>query len=511
MSDETKTEDPAEGENTEVSGKFGRTFWMLNCIEMFERLAYFALRVLAPIYIAQASKNPGGLHLKQEQKGWIYGWWFVFQSLLPIVTGGFSDRYGYKKILTLSFTMNITGYLIMAFFHSYYGFFAGVIILATGTALFKPSVQGSLANSLNEKNTSMGWGIFYWVVNVGAVISHYIPGPIVGDKTAGGWRLLFLVCAGFTAVNYLMLLTYKDVSSGAPKTETAWQVLKRTIVNVAEARLIAWLLIMSCFWLMMYQLWDLQPNFIEDWIDSSAIAAYLQSFPEEWHLVEMGDQGVLRVPQQILISLNAISIVALVVPVSWLVRKMRTLSAMLIGMLMATAGLLLAGLTSNVWFLLLGIFGFSLGEMLTGPKKQEYLGIIAPPGKKGMYLGYVNIPVGIGGFFGSIIAGKVYGSYGEKATLSLKYLMSETDFGRGKDWDGKVASLEDSSGVKRTESFAKLQEVLGLDGVATTRLLWKRYRPHLHTWIPFAAIGGVAAIALYIFGRMAKRWKDMNA
>ena len=41
---------------------FSPTFWMLNIIEMWERLAYYVLRPVAPIYIMQATE-PGGLHL----------------------------------------------------------------------------------------------------------------------------------------------------------------------------------------------------------------------------------------------------------------------------------------------------------------------------------------------------------------------------------------------------------------------------------------------------------------
>ena len=58
--------------------------------------------------------------------------------------------------------------------------------------------------------------------------------------------------------------------------------------------------------------------------------------------------------------------------------------------------------------------------------------------------------------------------------------------------------------------MAKLEEVTGLDPTAATQLLWDTYHPH-YIWIPFACIGVVAAIALYIFGNKAKRWSDMNA
>lgn len=487
--------------------KFGRTYWLLNSIEMFERLGYFCLRVMAPIYIMQVGdKNPGGLHLTASHKGWIYAWWAALQSGLPIFTGGVADRYGYKRVLAGSIGLNLTGYLMMAFLHDYYGFFAGVLVLATGTAFFKPSLQGSLAQSLDKENASMGWGIFYWVVNIGSLVAHYIAGPLVGARDAAGWQRLMLAGAVATACNFLLLFTFRDVPSGAPKTDSLWQVAKRTISNIAEKRLLAWLLIMSCFWLMMYQLWDLQPNFIEDWVDSSGLAHYLPAA-----LTEVGDLGTVRVPQQVLISLNSLLIVALVVPVSWLVRHMRTLTAMLLGMMMATGGLLLAGLTSNGWILLAGIACFSLGEMLTGPKKQEYLGLIAPPGKKALYLGYVNIPVGIGLFVGSLMQGRLYGHYGEKATLALKYLLEHTPYGRGRPWDGEIAQLEQAAGVKRIHAFTRLAEVLGVPRAEVNTLLWRTYLPHLRVWIPFALIGGVAAVALYVFGRMARRWKDMDA
>jgi hypothetical protein len=266
---------------------------------------------------------------------------------------------------------------------------------------------------------------------------------------------------------------------------------------------------MSCFWLMMYQLWDLHPNFIADWVDSSSLARFLAPFGHVF--VEPSPTGGLRVPQQILLNINALFIVCFVVPISWAVRRLRTLSCMLIGMGVATVGILVAGLTSSGAVLALGVVFFSVGEMLTGPKKNEYLGLIAPPGKKGLYLGYVNIPVGIGAGVGSWMAGHIYGTYGEKATLALRYLAEKTPFGAGKGWNGSTGSLEATLGVARPDAFAKLQEVTGLDPTAATKLLWDTYDPQFHVWLPFAAVGVVAFVALAVFGQLAKRWKDMNA
>src|SRR5687767_1144460 len=77
---------------------FPRSFWMGCIIEMWERLAYYGVRVVMPIYIAQADE-PGGLHFTQAEKGSIYAWWFIVGSGIPVISGGFADRYGYKKTI----------------------------------------------------------------------------------------------------------------------------------------------------------------------------------------------------------------------------------------------------------------------------------------------------------------------------------------------------------------------------------------------------------------------------
>ena len=519
---------PSDADLAPEPKAFGRTYWMLNSIEAFERLAYFGIRAVVPIYIMQATE-PGGLHLTAVHKGIIYAWWAIFQSWLPMFTGGVADRYGYKRVLACAISTNIVGYLIMAACHSYYGFFAGIIVLAIGTAFFKPALQGSIAQNLNKANASMGWGLFYWVVNIGAVTAPLLATVILGKPhSAEGWRNLFLASAAYTSMNLLLLFTFKDVPSGADKTLSVFSVFWGTLENiwpywfqggkfdygrgipglvvgaaglavlilrpidslgnwqipsgilvlfaglwftlwlkggkfVWQLRLPTFLLIMSCFWMMMYQVWDLHPNFIEDWIDSSSVVRFAGSWcPDSWQ--EYGDRGLIRVPQQILLTLNAFLIVLFVVPVSWLVRRMRTLSAMLIGMSVATGGTLVAGLTGSGWILLLGIVLFSLGEMLTGPKKNQYLGLIAPPGKKGLYLGYVNIPVGVGVGLGSLLAGYVYDNYGEKATLALKHLGTDATLvaraAQAADWSDSLERIPELTGIERNQAFAMAAEDL---------------------------------------------------
>jgi MFS family permease len=489
--------------NWRESLNLGRTFWLLCSMEMWERLAYYGVRVIVPIYIAQADE-PGGLHFTQLEKGTIYFWWAIFQSLLPTFTGGYADRYGYKKTISIAITIKIAGYMLMATQRSFNGFLLGCILLATGTAIFKPGIQGTLAHNIDKSRSSTGWGIFYWLVNVGAAIGP----PLAGMLRKLTWPSVFYGCAAIVSINYLMLFTYKDPETTADTDTNAWQVMVVTLKNLWDARLLTIIAILSGFWLMMYQLWDLHPNFIADWVDSSAIANS-GWFPEAWtHATDRGQQ----VLQENIINLNAVLIVLTLVPISVLVRRMKTLSAMAIGMLIAIAGIVVSG-TNSGYILLVAIALFSLGEMLNGPKKLELFDLIAPPDKKALYLGYVNIPVGVGWALGSKLSGYLYGNFGEKARLSQRYLAEKTDFLQNMGlpaWDGNLDTLEATTFVTRPQAYATLKNYLGKEGTEMTTILWDTYQPQ-QIWYYIACVGAVSVVALFIFiGYTRKTGGSMN-
>src|SRR3989339_1494847 len=154
---------------------FPRALWCANIIELFERWAYYGVRALLSIYIVDTAAK-GGLEFNHLQKGSIYSWWALIQCLLPMFTGGYADRYGYKKTMAVSWVLVIAGYLLMATQRTYWGFFFGCMMLATGTAVFKPGVQGTIAHSLDDKHAAVGWGVFYQMVNIGGFIGPWVAG-----------------------------------------------------------------------------------------------------------------------------------------------------------------------------------------------------------------------------------------------------------------------------------------------------------------------------------------------
>ncbi|HCH63083.1 MAG TPA: hypothetical protein DFR83_09780 [Deltaproteobacteria bacterium] len=485
---------------------FSRVFWIANWMEMLERLAYYGLRTVLPIYMV-LSLEEGGPQFDHVQKGMIYAWWAAVQSGVPVFTGGYADRYGYKITVAISIAIKIAGYLVMAYAvplaasmtdgvsatvpgHSmtFTIFTAGAMLLALGTAVFKPGLQGIIGTQLNKDNASVGWSVFYQLVNVGGFLGPFL----AGWMRLLAWEWVFVSCAIIVALNYIFLFFFPEPEKEAvEQTEGfmgALKVLWQSAIGICEPRLMGFLVIFSGFWAMFHQLFDLLPNYIDDWIDSTMVAdaiarPILGELPAEWG-------GNL--PQEYMINLNAGMCMLLAFIIGYLTGKVRSMTAMISGIIVAAGAIYSLGLTTNGWFILLAIATFSLGELMSSPTKMRYFNNIAPPGKKGLYLGYINATGGIGWALGSVIAGSMYEEGGDKVVLARRYMTQEL---------GQGAEVVEA--MEKTAVLPKLMELTSMDAAGVRELLYTTYDPGF-VWTHFALIGLVSMIGLIIYDRITQ-------
>lgn len=503
---------------------FNRVFWIGNVIEMVERLAYYGLRVVVPLYIV-LSIEEGGPQFSQTQKGSIFAIWAAIQSFVPILTGGYADKFGYKLTVAISTVIKIIGYLAMAYAieiasavsggasdgvagHSttLVCFTAGASLLALGTAVFKPGIQGIVALQLKEANASVGWSVFYQVVNVGGFLGPYLASAM----RLMAWRYVFIACAVIISFNFLLLLTFpepvRETSTADEAAETAEQdnsllvklsrfmkVLWDGVIGVFEPRLAAFMVVFSGFWAMFHQLFDLLPNYISDWVDTSMVtdaivaplfSAFGATIPTEW---------AGQVPPEQMINLNAGMCMLLAFIIGYYTGKVRSMTAMIAGILVAAAAIYSLGLSTNGWTTLICIAAFSIGELMSSPTKMRYFASIAPPGKKATYLGYVNATGGIGWALGSLIAGKMYEEGGDKVVLARRYLVDTL----GQDAT-KIAEMA------KTEVMPHLASATKQTVRAAQDLLYTTYEPNT-IWTHFATIGLVSMGGLILFDLVTRK------
>jgi len=190
-------------------------------------------------------------------------------------SGSFTDNFGYKKSLYTAFTLNIFGYVLMANANSFWAMMLAGIVVGTGTAIFKPPVQGTIASSVNEENSSLGFGFFYWIVNIGGFLAPMMASYLRGNATDGyTWSFVFYGAAIVTAINFIPTIFFYTEPENKNASKSTKKALEDTFTALKDKDFMMFLLIFSGFWLMFMQLWDLLPNFINQWVDSRELAAY---------------------------------------------------------------------------------------------------------------------------------------------------------------------------------------------------------------------------------------------
>jgi hypothetical protein len=191
-----------------------------------------------------------------------------------------------------------------------------------------------------------------------------------------------------------------------------------------------------------------------------------------------------------MINMNPGLIVFTMVGFGYLTSFVRPLTSILIGMGVATAGSLLAGTAVLGWACLAGIAVFSVGEMLSSPKKMEYLATLAKKGQEGVFMGYANMPVAIGWIVGSIYAGSQYETMGDKKNLAKKHL--ETVFNMDKE------VLE---AMPRTELVPTLADKMGGSVMDAQQMLYQTYHPE-QIWWTIGAIGLASIVGMLGYDRL---------
>jgi POT family proton-dependent oligopeptide transporter len=472
-------------------------FWICGGMEMIERLAYYGVKAVAALY-AKDPVSKGGLGLKMSEFGTILMIWALIQSILPVFTGGLSDRYGYKETIFLSTVVKIMGYLVMAFFPSYGGFLGGAVLLATGTAIFKPGIQGTLVKSTTRENSSMAWGVFYQTVNIGGFM-----GPLVaGLMRKMAWQNVFFACAAIICLNFLMLLLYKEPGKEERLERARLEkegklerpnLIKESLQELSKTHVWVYLLIFSGFWFMFNALFDVLPVHIDDWVDTrDVVGSLFGTGGTDSELVKffvvMNEEGTEILPEGML-NLNAGLIMITCFLFAYMSGLMRATTSMVVGTLLATVAIFLSGHSTAGWFSVMAILLFSVGEMLSSPKFSEFIGNFAPSDKKAMYLGFSQIPLAIGWTLEAKLGPWLYEVYASKDRFSREFI-AEKGF----------LSPELIEKIPQGEAFDRAVALSGQEPWAVTQILHQGHDIAM-VWNIMGVVGIISAIGIYVYGK----------
>ncbi len=119
-------------------------------MELFERAAYYGLNSAPAVYLTNSIRN-SRLGFTEPSVGFLQSLVYAFTYIVPIVGGALTDRYGYRRMLPAAFSFLTAGYFISGHVSKYGIIFVSLLLMATGSALFKPIISGTIARSTIEK------------------------------------------------------------------------------------------------------------------------------------------------------------------------------------------------------------------------------------------------------------------------------------------------------------------------------------------------------------------------
>ena len=80
--------------------KYSKAFWTANAAEMLERMAYYAVFIVITLYLSNT------LGFSDIEASLISGLFSGGLYLLPLFTGAFADKIGYRKSIIVAFSLS---------------------------------------------------------------------------------------------------------------------------------------------------------------------------------------------------------------------------------------------------------------------------------------------------------------------------------------------------------------------------------------------------------------------
>jgi len=467
-----------------------------NTLELFERFAWYGMFMVLALYLTN-SQDTGALGFSQAQKGLMMGVVVGTLYLMPLFTGAIADQIGYRLTLIMAFSIMAVGYFLMGIVTSYSVFFAAFFLTAIGAALFKPVISATIADTTDDKTSSIGFGIFYMMVNLGAFL-----GPLFAAQARqNGWQYVFFGAAALMIVNMVLLLGLykspprKQAREKSFKKEVS-QALKNVGIALSDKKFVLFLLIVVGFWTMYNQLFFTLPTFVHDWMDTSIVYDKIYAF-WPWLAEAIGTKEGTIAPE-IITDIDAMYIVLFQLLVSWAVMKWRPVNAMMTGFLVSAVGLGLTFMQHNAMYLFATILIFGLGEMASSPKITEYIGKIAPRDKLALYMGCSFLPMAGGNYLAGWLSGGLYGRLSDKAVLLRN------------DLTGKGVNVPElSESFTKTDLYEMGQMELNMNAREMTQYLWDTYEPS-SIWLIFTGIGVGCFVLLFVYDRFILKSKKQK-
>jgi len=413
---------------------FERPFWIANISEIFERLSYYGAFASLALYLQ------GRLNFSTEQTGTLTGIFGGMVWFLAIFGGAAADRLGFRRALSMAYLILAIAYFLIGSIAAPWlapvrnavplGPFVGVILIlpALGVSLVKPCVVGTTARASKENVRSIGYSIYYTMVNIGGAL-----GPLFASwahRHLGVANVYRVSALGVLAMFFFVLLFFREPrKAGDAPPPSIGEVARNFCVVVGNARLVLPVLAIAVVLRLAMWISSITPPW---WVWIALLALVLVGISRfMWFLVIFSGywvvfwQQYISLPGYIVAHLNStadvemilvtdgLTVICLTLAVNMLTRKIPAFRAIILGTLITSVSWLILASRPATWAAVLALFVLALGEIIQSPRYYEYISRLAPPGQQGTYMGFAFLPIGIGSLIGGWFGGTLSHYFGE--------------------------------------------------------------------------------------------------
>ena len=362
---------------------FHRTFWIANTLELFERFAFYGSKAVLAVYLAE--KVALGPQLAASLVGAFSGVLYF----LPVLAGTLVDRYGFRRTLAACFGIFTVGYFLIGLAGLQFGqqivlrigrtpYIVTVLLLtAVGGSLIKPCIVGTVANTSTDATRSLGYSIYYTLVNFGGAL-----GPVIALQVRQNLGIEYLLIMSSVTSFALLLgtLVFFAEPPARERTErTMSAVLRDMLVVFANLRFMLFLLIASGFYILFWQIFYSFPFYAKEIL-------HFEGF-------------------ELLETVDAWTIILLTVPATAMVKSWKPIRAITLGFFIASVAWLMIPISPTIPVCIAAMALFAAGEATFAPRFYEYVASLAPPDQVGTFMGFAFLPVSVGSFVAGPLAG----------------------------------------------------------------------------------------------------------
>lgn len=378
----------------EIRTGFERPFWIANISELFERLSYYAVFAVLARYLHE------GLHFDIERASSLTGMFGGWVWFLAVIGGAVADKLGFRRALSLAYLFLSIAYFSLGSIGA--DWFApmrdsvplvtlvGIVLMlpALGVALVKPSVVGTTARASKENVRSIGYSIYYTLVNVGSTCGPLIAG---WEQDHGSAPALFRIAAlSVFLMLFLVLLLFKEPRrAGDAPAATLGQVGKNFLTVLSNPRFMLFLLIFTGYWIVFWQEFIALPLYISTYVDPNANTARI-------------------------LAVDPIVVICFTMLIGFLTKKLHAFHAIVLGTLISSVSWILLILHPSVWMAVASLVVLAIGEIVQQPRYYDYISRLAPADQQGTYMGFAFLPLGIGSFVAGKFSGWLMHHFGEE-------------------------------------------------------------------------------------------------